>query len=163
MIPTGMKFPNMPKGRPSKKVFRLFLLVLAVIALLILSDELSAHGYGHSHDVDIDNSVTNNYYGDEGDSCVCLTNGLSDHDVGQALGMAFASGAHELDFSTTKHQLSLTYAMPLEDTADYSAYSIKYGKKFEWLPEALMHVTFNPEQGNNLLGDVVILGGTIRF
>lgn len=143
-----------------KKTFYLALITLFVLALSGLITLAVASG----PDVYIDNSVTNNYhYGDEtGTNCLCLTNGLSERDVGQALGMAFASGAHELDWSTTDHQLSLTYAIPLEEE-DFSAYSIKYGKKFEFLPEAMMHVTFNPEQGNDLMGDVVIIGGTIRF
>lgn len=143
--------------------YKVVILVVLVLLAWTLYHVAGAHG-GHSHDIDVDNSTTNNYYGDEGGTdCLCVTGGLSENDVGKALSMAFASGAHELDFSTTKHQLSLTYAIPLEESVDEGAYSIKYGKKFEFLPEALMHVTFNPEQGNNILGDVVILGGTIRF
>jgi hypothetical protein len=143
-----------------------FIVALAIIAALLLAGlyfgAAQAHGW-HDHDLDIDNSTTNNYYGNEGgNDCLCISNGLSDHDYVSGLSMAMASGAHELDFSTTMHQLSLTYAMPLDET-DEGAYSIKYGKKFEFLPEALMHLTFNPEQGNELLGDVLIIGGTIRF
>lgn len=91
-----------------------------------------------------------------------ITAGFSGDEFSQALSMGFAAGAHELDFATYDHQISFTYAVPM-DESEHDAYSFKYGKRFEFLPGVFSHITFTPEQGNELLGDVLIFGATLRI
>ena len=122
-------------------------------------------------DVNIDNSVTNNYYGDEGEvggnsvdtngACCSVTSGLSNGDLSRGLSLAMTAGAHELDYSTQDWQLSVTYALQVDEDEE-GAYSMKLGKRWDELGEALMHVTFVPEQGQDF-GNWVIVGGTVRF
>lgn len=145
--------------KAKKIVVGTFVIVSAVILLLIVTD-VAAHGK-HTHDIDIDNSTTNNYYNDsDTNGCMCLSNGLSDGDISRALSLAMTAGAHELDWSTTDWQGSITYALQVDDE-DEGAYSAKLGKKWKSVP-ALFHLTFVPEQGQDY-GNWVIVGGTFRF
>lgn len=142
----------------------LFACVLGLICWIIIIAAFKvafAHG-SHDHGLDIDNSVTNNYYGNEGggDACLCVSNGLSDGDMSRALSIAMTAGAHELDWSTTDFQLGVNYALQV-DSDEEGAYSVKLGKKWKQLP-ALFHVTYVPEQGQDF-GNWVIFGGTVRF
>lgn len=108
-------------------------------------------------------NTTNNFYGDEGGTTM-LTRGMSDGDFAQALTQAYASGAHELDWSTTDIQISVTYALQI-DGEEEDAYSFKVGKKELFgkkvLPQGMFHVTLNPEVQD--LGNTVIFGGTFRI
>lgn len=158
MIPSGMKFPNgkMAKGKGKKTVFRLFILMLALITLLILADELRASG-------DRQNCYHCTFNYGDGEQ-LTITNGMDESALAGALTQAYASGAHELDWSTTDLQLSFTYAIQI-DGQEEDAYSFKAGQKElfgkNFLPSAMFHVTLNPEVED--LGNTIIFGGTVRI
>ena len=115
-------------------------------------------------DINIDNSVTNNYYGDEGGCPLCMNSGFSDKAFAQALTQAYASGAHELDWNTTDIQISVTYALQF-DGEEEDAYSFKVGKKAlfgeKFLRQGMFHLTLNPEVED--LGNTAIFGATFRI
>ena len=146
-------------------------LTFGVLVILVILDwAIINAAYASSPDVNIDNSVTNNYYGDENGGagtnsvdtgCLCVSGGLSNGDLSRGLSLAMTAGAHELDYSTQDWQLSVTYALQVDEDEE-GAYSMKLGKRWDKLGEALMHVTFVPEQGQDF-GNWVIVGGTIRF
>lgn len=154
--------------------------IVALCVLILISGALmemaSANGnHDHGGDTYIDNSVTNNYHNDDGgagsngvdgqsvdtNGCLCVTGGVSDGDVSRGLSLAMTAGAHELDYSTQDWQLSVTYAMQVDEDEE-GAYSAKLGKRWDRFGKALMHVTFVPEQGQDY-GNWVVVGGTIRF
>lgn len=139
--------------------------ILVTIGVVLLGLILLNTAFASQPDINIDNSVTNNYYGDEGDvdtnGCLCVTNGMSQSDVSKGLSLAMTAGAHELDFSTQDWQLSVTYALQVDEDEE-GAYSAKLGKRWDKFGNALMHVTYVPEQGQDF-GNWVIVGGTIRF
>jgi len=146
--------------KDNKMMIKIFIGMIILITCLIAWEAVFAHG-GHSHDIDIDNSTTNNYYSNsDTDGCMCLSNGLSEGDMSRALSLAMTAGAHELDWSTTDWQGSITYALQVDDEEE-GAYSAKLGKKWKSVP-ALFHVTFVPEQGQDF-GNWLIVGGTFRF
>lgn len=151
--------------------------IVALCVLILISGAVmemaSANGnHDHGGDTHIDNSVTNNYYNDDGGGgtnnvdtdgvgCLCVSGGVSDGDVSRGLSLAMTAGAHELDYSTQDWQLSVTYAMQVDEDEE-GAYSAKLGKRWDRFGKALMHVTFVPEQGQDY-GNWVVVGGTIRF
>lgn len=141
------------------------LVIWLVIALAI--NAAFAHGHDHDdHDINIDIDVNHNDGGetnsvDTNGSCMCVSGGMSKGDMSRGLSLAMTAGAHELDYSTQDWQLSVTYAMQVDEDEE-GAYSAKLGKRWDKLGEALMHVTFVPEQGQDF-GNWVVVGGTIRF
>lgn len=148
--------------KDNKMMIKIFVGVIILITALI-GYEAFAHGsHNHTHDIDIDSSTTiNNYYeNSDTDGCMCLSNGLSDGDMSKALSLAMTAGAHEMDWSTTDWQGSITYALQVDED-DEGAYSAKLGKKWKSVP-ALFHLTYVPEQGQDF-GNWLIVGGTFRF
>jgi hypothetical protein len=139
--------------------------LIGVFLMLAFMDSVSAH---HRNDITINNYPDEDHEHDYApldhehdynNDCLCVTNGLSDRAFANALTQSYASGAHELDYSTTDYQLSITYALQI-DGEEEDAYSFKVGKRWESTP-ALFHVTINPEVEN--LGNTLVFGGTIRF
>jgi hypothetical protein len=154
------------------------LMKIAVLCVLILisgalMETASASG-NHDHG---DINITINHNDDDGggsagtngvdgqsvdtNGCLCATGGVSDSDLSRGLSLAMTAGAHELDYSTQDWQLSVTYAMQVDEDEE-GAYSAKIGKRWDRFGKALMHVTFVPEQGQDY-GNWVVMGGTIRF
>lgn len=123
MLPSGMKFPNgiMPKGKGKRTALKLFIGMLILIGLLIWIDPLQASGYDP----------------DPIEPPTIITN-VSDTEMAAGFAMAFASGAHELDFSTQDWQLSVTYAMQIDEEEE-DAYSIKLGKRWDNLRKHTGH------------------------
>ena len=148
--------------KTNKLMIKIFvgMLVLITALILVFDSDVFAHG-GHSHDIDIDNSTTNNYYSNaDTDGCMCINNGLSDEDLSKGLSLAMTAGAHELDWSTTDWQGSITYALQVDEDEE-GAYSGKIGKRFKQVP-VMFHLTYVPEQGQDY-GNWVVFGGTFRF
>ncbi|MGI9571132.1 MAG: hypothetical protein ACR2PH_15670 [Desulfobulbia bacterium] len=126
--------------------------VIVGLILLALATSADAHKWHDDHAHTNDNDTS---------GCMCVSGGVSDSDLSKGLSLAMASGGHELDFSTQDWQLSVTYALQVNED-DEGAGSFKVGKRWDKFADVLMHVTYTPEQGQDY-GDWVIVGGTIRF
>lgn len=134
-------------------------LVAGLFMLMLYWGPAQASHYGDVY-IDIDNSTTNNYYSQEAAGLTSITAGVSDKDLAAGVSMAGAGAAHKFDFSTQDNQLSIIYATQI-DTETEGAYSIAYGRRWDALGQALLHISYTPSQQST--GDLVIVGGTIRF
>jgi len=144
--------------KPAHKTALRILLVLALIAVLVFI--FTPAQATNTHDITINNYIDHPTETDT-DGCLCVTGGISDSDLAKGMAMAMSGGGHELDYSTTDNQLSVSYARQLDEDEE-GAYSIKYGRRWDKLGKALFHVTAVPEQGNDL-GNWVMVGATIRW
>lgn len=143
----------------------MFLGLILWIVVAVSINAAFAHGHDHDdHDINIDIDVNHNDGGGtnsvDTSGCLCVTNGVSDKDLGAALAMGSAAGSHQFDFSTQDNQMSITYAIQI-DAEEEQAYSIAYARRWDRLGQALFHISYTPEQSSN--GDIVVFGGTIRF
>ena len=129
-----------------------------LIVLLVWPWAANAHYWHGDHE---HGDTVININDEDTDGCMCVTGGVSDSDLSRGLSLAMSAGAHELDFSTQDWQLSMTYALQVNED-DEGAGSVKLGKRWDRFANVLMHVTYVPEQGQDY-GDWVIVGGTFRF
>ena len=148
-----MKLPKLDPRRWKEYALVAFIVLLGLILLLAATDA-SAHKWDHSHTHD-------DYVDNDTNGCMCVTGGVSDSDLSKGMAMAMSSGGHELDYSTSLNQFSAVYTQQVDDDEE-GAYSFKYGRRWDQLGKALLHVTWVPEQGNDL-GNWVSVGGTIRW
>ncbi len=124
-----------------------------LLVLLLFCSSVSAH---HIIDVDVDNSTTNNYYGDEQNDCMtCITGGLSNSEIAELLTAGAAAGSHQFDFSTQDWQGSITGAW--YDGED--AVSFGVGKRWDKFGQVLLHGNYT-QNGSE---DLWVFGGTFRF
>lgn len=127
---------------------------LAVIVGIIMLF-LALPGEAH-HIIEIDNSTTNNYYGDQDSDCTtCITGGLSDSEIAELLTVGVAAGSHQFDFSTQDWQGSVTGAW--YDNED--AVSFGVAKRWDRLGQVLLHGSYTQHSSE----DLWVVGGTFRF
>lgn len=147
--------------------------VVAFVILITLAQCAFAYKPGHE-DIDID--ITNNYQappdGDTGDlgggnldtqatGDTYLTRGVSGKDLRRGMTASMAMGLHQFDFSTTDHQVSVTYAFEASNEDDGNA-SVAYARNWKnvsWMPNALVHIEYAENDGDDYIG----FGGTFRI
>ena len=147
---------------PKQKRIAAVVVLLVLLGLLAYCTKAEATG-NHGHDITVNNYIDHDHDNNEQDTngCMCVTGGVSDSDLSKGMAMAMSSGGHELDYVTTDNQFSFVYTQQVDDDEE-GAYSFKYGRRWDQLGKALLHVTWVPEQGNDL-GNWVSVGTTIRW
>ena len=100
----------------------------------------------------IDQNTVNNF---------SVTSGVSDSDLQQGLAAAIAGGSHQFDFSTTDYQLSISGVWEVSDENE-TGYSFGFGKRWKehkYIPDALFHMNYTPNSGQDYVG----VGATFRI